>query len=80
MSLAPPVERPSVPRRVIVLSAGAIALLVLSLLTCLAGLKHYQKLAEQKKHRSGLTPPAFMGTNAQNANGLNSERPTDQAP
>jgi hypothetical protein len=60
LTLARPGEEPFLPRKIIVLTAATILLLVLGLIVCLAWLKHYENLAEQK--RFGSTSNAPSGT------------------
>jgi hypothetical protein len=76
--LPQPVEEPSVPRKVIALTIGSILVLLLSLLICLAGLKHFQNLAEEKRLHSVSNPSVLMNTNSQDA-GLNPEKTDPQA-
>jgi Ca2+/H+ antiporter len=55
--LATPPQEPTIPRKVIVWTVLTVALLVVGLIVVLAGLKHYERQAAEKKQKSGIPAP-----------------------
>jgi hypothetical protein len=57
LMLARPPEEPTVPRRWIVLSALAVAVLLVGLGVCLVGLKHFESVVAERKERAAALQP-----------------------
>jgi len=53
--LAPPVEEPTVSRRMIVYSIVGTAILIAGLIAAVVGLKHFEKLAARQKQKAAGT-------------------------
>jgi predicted RNA-binding Zn-ribbon protein involved in translation (DUF1610 family) len=63
LRLAQPAEEPLLPRKVVVLTAITILLMVAGLIACIAWLKHYENLAQQKRLGSTAPGPSAVAGN-----------------
>ena len=62
LMLATPAQEPMIPRTVVVWTVITVALLLVALVVVLAGLKHFERQAAERRLKSGA--PAQTSTNA----------------
>ncbi len=62
LMLATPAQEPMIPRKVIVWTVITVGLLLVALVLVLAGLKHFERQAAERRLKSGA--PAQTSTNA----------------
>jgi hypothetical protein len=63
LRLAAPPEEPAAPRKIVVWCVALMALLVLSVIVVVVGLKHFEKEAARQKNRA-VPAPAARTTNS----------------
>lgn len=78
LMLSPPELEPTVPRRVAVLAVSGIVVLIAAFVACVFGLKHFQKVAEEKKRHQLPSSSTSHETNSLRSSG--SDVPVSLAP